>query len=157
MTVVYSIYAFVTNLIASGKYDTSDPTAVDTTVTWVQLSLGSKQENQTEVNKTYYFISACIGAFLMLLWMVILCCLKYYEKEEEVRVEEETISASDFTIVIEGMPKDITQEELQESFDQYDETVKNVPAHLKRPFKIEKMNIGKPFYLNEDALRDEEA
>ena len=49
----------------------------------------------------------------MLLWMVILCCLKYYEKEEEVRVDEESISASDFTIVLEGMPKDITIEELQ--------------------------------------------
>ena len=110
LTVVYSIYSLVTNLVASGKYDTSDPTSIDTTLTWVSLSLGSKQVNKTEENKTFYYIQAWIGAAVMLLWLLMMFLMKYFEKEEEVRVEEETISASDFSIVIEGMPKDITQE-----------------------------------------------
>ena len=45
----------------------------------------------------------------MFLWLLILFCMKYTEKSEEVRVEEETISASDFSLVFEGVPKDVTQ------------------------------------------------
>ena len=40
-----------------------------------------------------------------------------------MRVEEETISASDFSIVIEGVPKDITKDELQAKFDEYEKTI----------------------------------
>lgn len=54
------------------------------------------------------------------------------------------------------MPRDITQEDLQKQFDDYYETISNVPVHKKRPLKIMKYNIGKPFYLNEDALVDDE-
>lgn len=42
--------------------------------------------------------------------------MKFVEKGEEVRVEEETISASDFSLVFQGLPTDITKEELQEKF-----------------------------------------
>lgn len=100
LTLLYSIYALVTNLIASGKYDTSDPTSIDTTMTWVSLSLGSKQMNRTETNKRYYYIQAWIGAGTMIIWLFLLFAVKYFEKSEEVRVEEETISASDFSLVI---------------------------------------------------------
>ena len=60
-----------------------------------------------------YLLQSFLGMVVMILWMFALFCMKYFEKEEEVRVEEETISASDFSIVIEGVPKDITKEELQ--------------------------------------------
>ena len=60
-----------------------------------------------------YVVQSFLGMAVMILWMFALCCMKYFDKEEEVRVEEETISASDFSIVIEGVPKDITKEELQ--------------------------------------------
>ena len=57
---------------------------------------------------------------------------------------------------MEGMPKDITIQELQEKFDAYEATITNIPKKKMRPFKIAKLNIGKPFFLNQEVLKDEE-
>ena len=50
----------------------------------------------------------------------------------------------------------MTQEELQKQLDAYYETISNVPVHKKKPLTIMKYNVGKPFYLNEEELVDDE-
>lgn len=74
--------------------------------------------------------------------------------------DEDTISVSDYSIVVEGLPMDVQTENLQKQLDQYYETtIKNnsrFPAVWKQPLTIAKVNIGKPFYLSEDSLKDEE-
>ncbi len=74
--------------------------------------------------------------------------------------DEDTISVSDYSIVVEGLPMDVQTEDLQKQLDQYYETtIKNnsrFPAVWKQPLTIAKVNIGKPFYLSEDSLKDEE-
>lgn len=92
----------------------------------------------------------------MVIWTLTFFVMKYFQKEEEVRVEQETISASDFSIVIEEIPKDATKEELQQQLDAYEKTITKIPARMKRPLKIVKFNMGKPFYLNPENLKDEE-
>ena len=64
-------------------------------------------------------IQCWLGLVVIILWTLTLFFMKYFEKAEEVRVEEETISASDFSLVIEGMPKDVTKEELQQQLTAY--------------------------------------
>lgn len=64
-------------------------------------------------------IQCWLGLVVIILWTLTLFLMKYFEKAEEVRVEEETISASDFSLVIEGMPKDVTKEELQQQLTAY--------------------------------------
>lgn len=47
------------------------------------------------------------------MWFVIFFVLKYVEKKEERLLDRKTISASDFTIMMENVPRDVTKEELQ--------------------------------------------
>lgn len=61
--------------------------------------------------------------------------------------------------MIEGIPLDVKQDELQKQFNAYYDAVtkfRRIPESRKKPFNIVKLNIGKPFYLSDDALRDEE-
>lgn len=85
MTLVYSAYAFITNLMASNVYNQLIQSKTITeiynvSIGYVSISLGSKQMNPTDQNKTYYLIQCWIGAGLVLAWMVILFMLKNFEK-----------------------------------------------------------------------------
>jgi len=58
---------------------------------------------------------------------------------------------------MEGIPVDVTQDELQKQLNAYFEVVKRrnaVPEGRRKPFAITKLNVGKPFYLSEDSLND---
>lgn len=157
----YSIFALATNVKASDEYrkliETGGSINVKflSTISYVALSLGSKQLNPTTENKTYYFIQCWIGLGITVVWLIMFFILKYSEQGQETKVEEETISASDFTITMENVPKDITKEELQENFKRYEESITNVPAHMKVPLTIAKINVGTPFYLNKEDFKDE--
>jgi hypothetical protein len=86
MTILYSGYALATNIIASGVYDRYvqenlgyvDP-KYNSTFSYVALSLGSKQLNPTDENKTYYFIQCWIGLGMVTVWLLALFCIKYSE------------------------------------------------------------------------------
>ena len=77
MTLVYSIYAIVTNVIASsnGPIDISQ-------LDYIAISLSSKQQNQTEDNKRYYFISCWLGVAMIILWIFALVGIKYKEAKD---------------------------------------------------------------------------
>lgn len=77
MTLVYSIYAIVTNVIASsnGPIDISQ-------LDYIAISLSAKQQNQTEDNKRYYFISCWLGVAMIILWIFALVGIKYKEAKD---------------------------------------------------------------------------
>jgi hypothetical protein len=52
---------------------------------------------------------------------------------------------------MEGMPLDVTKDELQKQLDAFYEGLNpdSIPAKWRRPFKVAKLNVGKPFYLHE--------
>ena len=117
MGFVYSIYALVTNVMASHKITSTS--SITTNVDVLIISLASKMTSETDENKNYYLIQCYIGVGLVVIWCIMFFVLKYFEKEQEVRVEEQTISAADFSIVMEYVPKDMTQEEMQKQFNGY--------------------------------------
>jgi hypothetical protein len=65
--------------------------------------------------------------------------------------DNDTISCSDYSVVMEGMPLDVTKDELQKQLDAFYEGLNpdSIPAKWRRPFKVAKLNVGKPFYLHE--------
>lgn len=98
MSLVYSIYALATNVAASNILkETSNS---QSTFSYIALSLGSKQLNPTDTNKSYYYIQCWIGLAVVALWLFVFFILKHVEAQEENKVGDETISAADFTITI---------------------------------------------------------
>ena len=72
MTLLYSIFALVTNVLAStnGAIDISQ-------LDYIAISLSSKQQYQTETNKLYYVISCWLGVGMIGLWIIALVGIKY--------------------------------------------------------------------------------
>ena len=82
MTLIYSIYALATNVIATGNIDLNNLTNVDqyTNADVITISLASKEVHQTEENKTFYFIQSWIGMAMVLIWTFAFFIMKYFEK-----------------------------------------------------------------------------
>ncbi len=110
MLLIYAIFAFATNIVASGKYTTCGSIAAcSTKLDYLAISLGSKQMNATSENNTYYYIQCWIGVGMVVIWFITFSILKFYEKVKELEVDQESSTASDFTILIEGLPEEITE------------------------------------------------
>jgi len=56
--------------------------------------LGSKQLYASGQKTTLYVVGAWIGLFMLLLWAVAFIGLKYYQKEQEVRIMTESKSVA---------------------------------------------------------------
>ena len=114
MAVVYSIYAIVTNIIASDA-SVSDLYALD----YLVITLASKQKVVNDQNKLFYFIQCWLGVVTILIWFLVIIGIKYNEIKRSIEYDEDTSSASDYSIVMEGMPLDVTKEELQGQLNAY--------------------------------------
>lgn len=66
LTVVYSIYALVTNIIASN----SNTLGGSYTVDYLSISLSAKESNPTDQNKLYFYIQAWLGVATIVLWIL---------------------------------------------------------------------------------------
>lgn len=64
-------------------------------------------------------IGAWIGLVMLLLWCVAFIGLKYYQKEQEVRIMTESKSVAEFSLVIENVPTGLTKVDLQRQLKQY--------------------------------------
>ena len=73
LTVVYSIYALITNIIAAKDNSLGDKYTVD----YLTISLSSKQSNNTDKNKLFYFIQAWIGMGTMIIWIFVFFLNRY--------------------------------------------------------------------------------
>lgn len=104
MAVVYSIFAIITNAIAAGT-DSTNLYSID----YIKISLASKQQNDTPNNRRYYFIQCWLGMVVVLIWALMLVGIKYNEIKSSIEYDHDTSSASDYSMVLEGVPLDITQ------------------------------------------------
>jgi hypothetical protein len=118
MCAVYSIFAIVTNAIAANA-DSSNLYNLD----YITITLAAKQKNDTPTNRTYYFIQCWLGVVTILIWALVLIGVKYSEIKSSNEYDNDTSSASDYSIVIEGIPLDVTKEELQTQLNSYYEAV----------------------------------
>lgn len=93
----------------------------------------------------------------IVVWIFVLAYLKFNEIKSILDYDNDTISCSDYSVVMEGIPLDVTLEDLQKQLDVFynilDEE-KKIPQKWKKPLKIAKINKGKPFYLNEESFKD---
>lgn len=154
LTVIYSFFALGTNYLASRSSSISSLTSVD----YIAISLSSKETNDTTQNRLYYFIQCWLGVATIGVWIIALAIMKYSEVKSIEDYDDDTISCSDYSVVMEGMPLDVTKDELQKQLDQFYEGLgpDSIPPKWRKPFKIAKLNVGKPFYLNEEEFNDEE-
>jgi hypothetical protein len=107
MFVVYSVYSLATNLKAAnidinGNYSSE-------ILSFLSISLGSKQLYSSEEKIQMYVIGAWIGLAMLVLWSIAFLGLKYYQKESEVAILLETKSVSEYTLVIEKIPTGMTK------------------------------------------------
>lgn len=107
MFVVYSVYSLSTNLKAAnidinGNYSSQ-------ILSFLSISLGSKQLYSSEEKIQMYVIGAWIGLAMLVLWSIAFLGLKYYQKESEVAILLETKSVSEYTLVIEKIPTGMTK------------------------------------------------
>lgn len=83
MSLGYSIYALATNARASGVYNQlfgNSSSQANVSISYVSISLGSKQMNPSDENKTYYLVQCWIGVGLVTVWLFLFFILKYFEK-----------------------------------------------------------------------------
>jgi len=74
LTIIYSIFAIVTNVVAA-----HNTTISDTKIDYLTISLSSKMLNDTADNRNYYFAQCCIGALTLFLWLLVFIEIKYSE------------------------------------------------------------------------------
>ena len=87
------------------------------------------------------------------LWLMALVGIKYKQAKDAQEYDSDTISCSDYSIVVDGLPVDVQQQELQTQLNQYfQQTIRpndKFPPVWKQPLTIAKINVGKPFYLTD--------
>ncbi len=85
MLLIYAIFAFASNIVASGKYTTCGSVVkCSSKLDYLSISLGSKQQNPTTENQTFYYVQAWLGVCMVIIWFITFAILKYYEKLKEI-------------------------------------------------------------------------
>lgn len=149
LTIIYSVYALITNVLASRNGSLAN---IQTSVDYIAISLSSKETNDNSTNRMYYFIQCWLGVATIVIWIFVLAYLKFNEVKSIMDYDNDTISCSDYSVVMEGIPLDVTLVDLQKQLDAFYAVLEEegkVPVKWKKPLKIAKINKGKPFYLNE--------
>jgi hypothetical protein len=155
LTLVYSIFALATNVVASNNNSLGSNYTLD----YLTISLASKQSNPIDLNKLYYYVQAWLGMVVVIIWGIIFFVNRYREFKNSQEYDDETISISDYSVSLQGIPLDASIEEIQTSFNMYYDNInmsRQLPANRTRPLKVVKLNVGKPFYLDDNAVRNKE-
>ena len=118
-----------------------------------KMSIASTIQN-LGTNPSLYnamFIEGWLVVGGVALWWLALFIMKKATLKHERMVDDQTITAADFSIMLEHIPVTFTKESLQKEFDRYYEQIKDhVDIHGKenlRPFKIRKFCKATPFYF----------
>jgi len=98
MAVIYGAYALGTNVLASKAVSSSGISI--STVDYISISLSSKQTNDTSRNRLFYYIQCWLGVVFILVWSLVLIYIKYSEVKNMSEYDDDTISCSDYSIVI---------------------------------------------------------
>ncbi len=97
LTIIYSIFALITNVIASRNGNlVNNQSSVD----YIAISLSSKQTNDNQTNRNYYLIQCWLGVANIIIWIFALAGLKYNEIKGIQEYDDDTISCSDYSVVM---------------------------------------------------------
>jgi len=72
LTIVYSIFAIITNIIAANNSSIGQ-----TKVDYLTISLSSKMTNDTYDNRKFYFAQCALGAITLFMWLLVFIYIKY--------------------------------------------------------------------------------
>lgn len=114
LTIIYSAYALITNVLASRNGSLSN---IQSSVDYISISLSSKETNDNSTNRMYYFVQCWLGVATIVVWIFVLAYLKFNEIKSILDYDNDTISCSDYSVVMEGIPLDVTLEDLQRQLD----------------------------------------
>lgn len=99
LLIIYSGYALATNVLASNSL--GDSGIIDySKIDYINISLSSKQMNYTPTNRLYYYISCWLGVATAIIWLLVIICIKYDEIKDSNKYDKDTISSSDYSIVM---------------------------------------------------------
>jgi hypothetical protein len=81
--IFYGCYAMITNIISSLPANAALSTLRNYTAKdFLIISIAPKEKYATETDQTFLIIQCWIGMGLLIVWMIALIFMKYYEKEE---------------------------------------------------------------------------
>jgi hypothetical protein len=99
LLVIYSSYALATNVLASNAL--SDSGVINySKIDYLSISLSSKQTNDTTSNRLYYYNSCWLGVATAIIWLLVIIWIKYTEIKDSNEYDKDTISCSDYSIVM---------------------------------------------------------
>lgn len=81
LTIIYSAYSLATNILASNVVGSSiltDYSKID----YINISLSSKQTNDTSANRMYYYVSCWLGVANVIIWLLVIIAIKYNEVKD---------------------------------------------------------------------------
>jgi hypothetical protein len=87
------------------------------------VALSSKIVNETEENRKLYIVQTWLGLVLSLLWAVLFVYKAGMERKVELEQDSVNPTASDFTVMIEDLPKVYNRANLQAMLDVYASSV----------------------------------
>ncbi len=78
---------------------------------------------------------------VVVIWFFVFLGVKYREQREEITVNSNTISAADFSVVVEGVPTGMSSQLMQEQLNSYYEQLGDMRERdgikeIDRKFKI---------------------
>jgi hypothetical protein len=151
----YCSYALYTNI--------SEPSSALSLDNFIRkLSFASTLQNLV-VNAALYdamLMEGWLVAAGVLLWWVALFFMKRTAIRQERMVDDETVTAADFSIMLEHVPVTLTKGALQKELDLYYDDLKDLKhVHGRdelRPFVIRKFCKAVPFYFLDDETINEQ-
>lgn len=71
--------------------------------------MGSKQIHSTEDDKISYTVQCWLGVAVLALWGVYFGYVKHTERVKSIDIDNDSRTASDFTILIKNFPSNMTK------------------------------------------------
>lgn len=97
----FAAYSLVTNCLIAGIFTNGYTFQINQFEEFlILISLASKRLTNSAQSNKFYLIEVWICVGVVVIWSLLLFGIKYLERGYEVMVDSETISASDFSILI---------------------------------------------------------
>lgn len=156
MGIIYSAFALYTNILISSSFITI--LNFSTAFSEATKLLNSAADPSIQITM---MIESWLLVALVIIWWIILLIIKCFQIKYERLIDSETITAADFSIMIEDIPIKYTQDFIQKELNKYCETLSfhsnkqalNSTAEIQ-PFLIKKICKATPFYMIEKDILD---
>lgn len=139
----------------------------------IQTNFIQNQEKITLLSR----ISAFLIMAVIIVWSFLVYVFKHFQVESAEMIDDQSVTASDFSIVIQNAPIQLFKDKsnIERQFGEYFQSVSSIlekeyfGVYLKKDqlsntstqqqlqkLKVTKINIGIPFYLNENNLEEDQ-